>query len=159
MDGRGFTLVEVLVAMVVATIVSGTVYLLVDAGLEMHDRGTEVGLDATGFATTVSLLRADVARTHSITHVESDSLVLELADGRAVEWTGRVVADGIHVYRSIDSGSGFVEHPKWPVVELHDGPALGARVLFSVGAGDRVRADLRSDDHDTAVEARPWRTP
>ena len=159
MDGRGFTLVEVLVAMVAAAAVSGTVFLLVDAGLDLHSTGSEHGMASKELAGTTALLRADIARAAAVAHAGPDSAVFDLADGRSVEWVTRGRVDGADLWRSVDDGSGFVEHPKRPVLALSDGAIWNARALFVEEGSGMVRAHLRSSDANTTIEARPWRAP
>lgn len=155
-DERGFTLTEILIAMAVAAIVAGTAYVLLDAGLSMHERGADVGVSNAGMAGALAILRADVARAASVAHASGDSLVLSLPWGEAVEWVARDRSDGLAVYRSVDTGGGFSERPKRPVVVLLDGPGVPASLDFSELVSGVVRARFGGDSRTVTLDAAPW---
>ncbi len=158
-NDRGFTLVELLVATAVAVIVSGTVYVLIDAGIDMHERGTELGMASVGLAGATAVLRADVARAQDVRVVAADSLVLDRANGDRIAWASRVTTTGLALFRSVDEGSGFSERPKRAVAELIDGATDPARTVFTELVDGRIRAHLIADDRHLSIEAAPWSRP
>lgn len=158
-DARGFTLVEVLIAMAVAAIVTTTAYVLLDSGLAMHDRGTDIGISTVGMARTMTLLRADVAASNAVTHAGPDSLVLAMPDGDAVEWVVRGTTGGLDVFRSVDDGGGFSERPKQSLARLLDTDAMPAGLTFTTLASGLVRASATGDGCSFAIEAAPWGSP
>ena len=158
-DHGGFTVAEVLVAMALAAIVAAAAFVLLDAGVALGERGTEIGLSTVGLADTLVRLRADLARADDVRHAGPDSLHLRLPDGRQVAWAGRTVAGGLEVFRSVDEGSGLVPSPLRPVAELADGPSWPAGLDFHEEGDGRVRAHLRSHDRAVSIEAAPWRSP
>ena len=158
-NDRGFTLVELLVTTAVAAIVSGTVYVLIDAGIDMHERGSELGMASVGLAGATAMLRADVARATAVDVVAPDSLVLERSNGDRIAWATRTTTGGLALYRSVDDGSGFSERPKRAVAELVDGPTRPARTNFVALADGRIRAHLIADDRHLSIESAPWSRP
>lgn len=158
-DGRGFTFVEVMVAMAIAGIVAGSAFVLLDSGLDLHASGTSTSTTATGFADALVWLRADIARADRVNFVGSDSLHLSLPNGNDIAWAGRPVGGGLAVFRSLDKGSGLVESPLRALATLADGAALPAALRFEQNAQGIVRAHLRSGDRNVSIEAAHWSTP
>lgn len=158
-DVRGFTFVEVLVAMAIAAIVAGSAFVLLDSGLDLHSSGTTTSNAATGFADVMVWLRADVARAEQVSYIASDSLLLALPNGNSIAWASRPRNGGIAVVRSIDRGSGLVQSPMRALAELADGPALPASLRFQTSAQGIVRAHLTSGDRNVSIEAAAWSTP
>ncbi len=159
LDARGFTLTELMIAVAVSAIVAGTCYVLIDAGLSMHDRGAELGVSAVGLAGTAVLLRADVAGASGVDHAAADSLVLDLPNGDAVEWAARRQTGGLAIFRSIDDGSGFTERPKRAMALLLDTDHVPASVDFSQVGSEIVRARLVGGDRCLTVDASRWTAP
>jgi len=158
-DVRGFTLAEVLIAMALAAIVAGIAYVLLDSGLAMHDRSSDVGLSTVGMARAMTMMRADLASSASITHAGTDSLVVAMPNGDDVEWAARTTSDGLEVFRSVDEGSGFSEQPKQAVAHLLDIDGIPATVNFTELGTGIVRALLTGDGVCLSIEAAPWEAP
>lgn len=158
-DDRGFTLAEVLIAMALAAIVAGIAYVLLDSGLSMHDRGTDVGLSTVGMARAMTMMRADLASASSVTYAGSDSLVVAMPNGDDVEWVARTTSGGLEVFRSVDEGSGFSEKPKQAVARLLDIDGTPASLDFSELGTGIVRALLTGDGVCLSIEAAPWEVP
>lgn len=158
-NAGGFTLAELLVAIAVAAIVAGTAYVLLDSGLSMHDRSSDLGVSTVGMARAMTILRADVSSAATITYSGTDSLVLARPDGDAVEWAARGRADGLEIFRSVDTGSGFSERPKQAIATLLHADAAPAALDFTELASGVVRARLTGDGHSFTIDAAPWESP
>lgn len=158
-DVRGFTFVELMMAMAISALVAGSAFVLLDSGLDLHDSGTTTSVTATGLADAFVWLRADVARASQVAYLAADSLVLDLPNGNTIAWASRPLGGGVAVYRSIDRGSGLVESPLRALAELADGPVHPARLRFEQSAQGIVRAHFRSGDRNVSIEAARWSMP
>jgi prepilin-type N-terminal cleavage/methylation domain-containing protein len=155
----GFTLVEVLVAIGLSTIVAAGVFLLVSTGIDAHDRGHELSMDVASTSETAALLRADLARATSITFAGPDSLELALPSGADVSYALRSTPRGMELYRSVDLGSGWVESPLRPLATLADrASTLASATFIDLGSG-RVRSTFVSHGDSYVLESSLWRQP
>jgi prepilin-type N-terminal cleavage/methylation domain-containing protein len=158
-NARGFTLIEVIVATAMAALVASAVFVLLDSGLRVHEKGTDMGTTAQGLSEALAYLRADVSRSSSVIIATHDSLEVALPDGSHIAWASRPHELGLAVYRSLDTGSGFVERPLRPVLVLADHETHLAALVFQERAGGAVRAHMTSFGRNLSIEAAPWSTP
>ena len=156
-SASGFSLTELVVAMVVMGIIAGAAYTLLDLGLRSFETADGEQDDVHALSRAMDVMRAEIGVASSFVSVNPDSLVLAMRDGSQVGYVRRDTIDGVALFRTQWQSGAWVESPGYPLARLRDGDSPAA-LDFSEPTSGRIEIAMDSARLSSTLSAARWTT-
>ena len=155
-NAKGFSLVEVMIAIGITGLVAGAVFMLLEGSMNSHAKGHDNSLSIASFSRSMMAIRGDIGRSNSTSHATSDSLLLVMPSGNQVSYSSFVDGDDLMVFRWENDGGGWKRSPGRALSTLKtvlgDSPSLS----FTENADSSISTQLVGGGSTLEFSSRKW---